>query len=303
MRCAVLVVVVALAVLASVVHAAPLWGSQGHEITALVAQGLITSAVQSRVSSILSGQTLSQVSTWADTIKRSPGYEWSAELHYIDTPDWACTYEHTRDCKQNACVAGAITNYTTRLGNTKLPASQINEALKFLTHFCGDIHQPLHVGFTTDAGGNSITGTYESKKTNLHAIWDTALVVDRMKAFSNNEQQYTDWLLTQINGAWKSKAAGWATCANGASECADDWAVESVGLACTHAYVDQNGNKIPNGFSLTSGYFTFNSDVIDEQLAKGGVRLAHVLNIVLAASDAAVEPTEIDFPTNAVAMQ
>jgi len=280
------------------VLSAPLWGAQGHEITGLVAQGLLTTAAQTKVSSILGGQTLAEVSTWADDVKRAAGYTWSAVLHYIDTPDWACTYEHARDCVNNQCVAGAIANYTTRLANTKLPGTQINEALKFLTHFCGDIHQPLHVGFTTDAGGNTITGTYEGKKQNLHAIWDTPLVLDREKAFNSNEQQYADWLLTQIRGDWKSKAAAWATCANGATECADAWAVESVKLACSNAYVDQNGNKIENGFSLTSGYFTFNQDVIDEQLAKGGVRLAHILNTLLGASTEFMEPTIVELPSN-----
>jgi len=274
----------------SAVVAAPTWGTQGHQVTAMIAQGLLTTSATSKVSSILSGQTLSDVANWADQVRSTPAYAWSAPLHFIDTPDWACTYVHSRDCGNNMCVAGAIANYTKRLVSSSLPATQINEALKFLTHFCGDIHQPLHVGFTTDRGGNTIQVTYESKKQVLHAVWDTALVVDRLKSFNGDQTQYANYLLKLLQGDWKTKAKDWATCASGEPQCADDWAVESIQIACTHAYVDQNGNVIKSGDSLTSGYFTFNSDIIDQQLAKGGVRLAKVLNDELTADDDMLMP-------------
>jgi hypothetical protein len=80
----------------------------------------------------------------------------SAQLHYIDTPDKACTFVYTRDCVDDACVAGAIANYTDRLKDTSLPKAQRAEALKFIVHFVGDIHQPLHgtalrIGIFADA--------------------------------------------------------------------------------------------------------------------------------------------------------
>jgi hypothetical protein len=300
---------------------APTWGTDGHQITGSVAQSLLTSATQSRVSSILAGQTLSQVSTWADSVKSSPAYLWSAVLHYIDTPDWACNYQYSRDCPSAQCVSGALKNYTKRLVDSSLPATQINEALKFVTHFAGDIHQPLHVGFTSDAGGNGITGTFEGAKDNLHYIWDTPLVRLRIKDFSGVQSKYVSYLLQQIQGIvpafflgthscslallydwcrlvclplrvlstgpWAANATQWAKCSTGGAVCPDDWASESIVLACTHSYVDENGDKIKNGFNLGDPYYQFNKDVIDEQLAKAGVRLASMLNSLLGQSSRA----------------
>jgi len=264
---------------------APTWGADGHQITAAVAQSLLSSSAKSSVSSILAGQTLSQVSTWADSIKSSPAYKWSAVLHYIDTPDWACNYKYSRDCPGARCVSGALKNYTKRLVDSSLPADQINEALKFVTHFAGDIHQPLHVGFTSDAGGNGIRGTFEGSSDNLHYIWDTPLVQLRIKTdFSGVQSKYISYLVAQIKGAWAKNATAWARCSTSGTVCPDDWASESIVLACTHAYVDENGDKIENGFNLGDAYYQFNKDVIDEQLAKGGVRLASMLNNLLGKS-------------------
>jgi hypothetical protein len=263
---------------------APMWGSDGHEVTASIAQSLLSSNAASQVSSILSGQSLSQVSTWADAVKYTAPYEWSGVLHYINTPDWACNYQYSRDCPNAQCVSGALKNYTKRLVDSSLPADQINEALKFVTHFAGDIHQPLHVGFTSDEGGNSIKGTFEGDSDSLHYIWDVPLVQLRIKEFGGVQSQYTQYLLQQIQGPWASNASAWEKCSTGGTVCPDDWASESVLLACSHAYVDQNDNVIQNGFNLGDPYYQFNKGIVDEQLAKGGVRLANMLNALLTDS-------------------
>ena len=80
-------------------------------------------------------------------MRSTPEYQWSAPLHFIDTPDWSCAYDANNDCPNQLCVAGAIANYTGRVTSTDPSVS--DEAAKFITHFLGDIHQPLHVGFTT----------------------------------------------------------------------------------------------------------------------------------------------------------
>jgi len=181
-------------------------------------------------------------------------------------------------------VAGALNNYTARLVDSSLPASQINEALKFLVHFAGDIHQPLHVGFTTDEGGNTIDGVFEGEADNLHYIWDTPLVRLRITDIGNQDA-YVGYLLKQIQTVWSNNATSWAACPSGLNVCPDPWAEESIVLACTHAYLDSLGNKIASGFNLGDSYYDFNQNVIDMQLAKGGVRLASILNRLFPASD------------------
>jgi S1/P1 Nuclease len=72
------------------------------------------------------------------------------------------------DCPNNVCLYAAILNYTQRI--TTQTGTQQNEALKFLTHFLGDIHQPLHVSFASDLGGNTLTGTFLGESGNLHHV-------------------------------------------------------------------------------------------------------------------------------------
>jgi hypothetical protein len=123
---------------------------------------------------------LAIVADWADQIRFR--YHWSAPLHYIDIRDdiipngchvvpttakalSVCAFNYTRDCPNDACVAGAIVNYTEQLSNGYAQhyergnldqLQQLKESLMFLVHFIGDIHQPLHCSRTTDRGGNTI---------------------------------------------------------------------------------------------------------------------------------------------------
>ncbi|KAH9746803.1 Endonuclease 2 [Citrus sinensis] len=127
---------------------------------------------------------LGSVCTWADHVKFH--YHWSSALHFIDTPDNLCTYQYNRDCKdedgvKGRCVAGAINNYTTQLLSYNSASSShseynLTEALLFLSHFIGDIHQPLHVGFTSDRGGNTIDVHWYTRKQVLHHVWDNNII-------------------------------------------------------------------------------------------------------------------------------
>jgi hypothetical protein len=265
------------------VNAVPLWGYQGHQITASIAQALIDSASTKQVDVFLanvSGQ-MDQVSSWADDIRYEPGWEWTAPLHYINTPAWACTYDPNTDCPNSMCVAGAIFNYTGILLNSTDYNLQY-EALLFLIHFHGDIHQPLHVGFGVDEGGNDIEGTYYDSKYNLHEVWDYAILDTRIKDdFNNNQNDYLTYLLKQINGDWKDNVTQWEQCSG--FSCPNEWASESAFAACKYSYTDSEGKHIENGFDLGESYYDFVKTTIDIQLSKGGVRLASTLNKIFAA--------------------
>lgn len=63
----------------------------------------------------------------------------------------------------------AIANYTQRVVSTTLSNTEVNYALRFLVHFVGDIHQPLH-DEALEIGGNDIDVTFAGALTNLHHI-------------------------------------------------------------------------------------------------------------------------------------
>ncbi|KAJ3704096.1 hypothetical protein LUZ61_007801 [Rhynchospora tenuis] len=119
------------------------WGVDGHYMICRIAQSRLTSTASSAVLDLLpsgaNGDLASECS-WADNVRTA--YPWSSPLHYVDTPDNLCTYDYSNN---------------------------LTQALMFLAHFMGDVHQPLHVGFTTDAGGNGITVYWYTTKTNLHS--------------------------------------------------------------------------------------------------------------------------------------
>jgi hypothetical protein len=263
--------VVCIAVLAAHIKA---WGNDGHALTASVAQKFLSSGAQNLVQKLI-GADMSTVASWADQVKFTPEYEWSGMLHYIDTPDWECGFTYSTDCIKDQCVAGAIANYTTRLLSSDTNG-QI-EALKFLIHFAGDIHQPLHVAFASDEGGNTEKGTFmEYSDKVLHAIWDSYIIYERMdNDFSRSESLFLNHLLNRTTGDLASKVASWNSYTKGAE---NTWAAETAKIACQYAYTDQSGNHITDGFNLQNGYYQFVLDIVEQQLIKGGVRLAAMLN-------------------------
>jgi len=275
--------------LLSTCEARPLWGATGHAITAMIGQTYIGANATANINQLLANVSgeMYQVASWADDILNEPQWAWSAPLHYINTPSWQCSYIPSQDCGINEnglCVANAVSNYSNQLNTPTLPHGQIEDAVRFVIHFHGDIHQPLHVGFGADEGGNTIEGYYFNDKTNLHQVWDTGIISGRIQySFGGSLSNYVNYIISQINGNWSEMAKEWATCNSTDSDdqpltCPNGWANESADLACEYAYTDQDGNHIENGFNLAGPYYEFVKNIVDQQLAKGGVRLAATLN-------------------------
>eukprot|EP00455_Lapot_gusevi_P042699 TRINITY_DN50_c0_g1_i2.p1 TRINITY_DN50_c0_g1~~TRINITY_DN50_c0_g1_i2.p1 ORF type:complete len:282 (+),score=115.94 TRINITY_DN50_c0_g1_i2:88-933(+) len=256
------------------------WGPAGHQLVAGIAQSLLGAGATKTVNLLLPDNqgNMTQVASWADQVRSQ--YPWSAPLHYIDTPDRNCTYVASRDCADNICVAGAIYNYTHQVGDTSLDQDTRDIALKFLIHFIGDIHQPLHVAFTGDRGGNSLHGTFYGDYDNLHYIWDTAIIDHRLDNDFDNQYQYLQYLINRITTGDLSKyVAGWSQCSSAAGVCPDEWASETIKAACGYAYVQADGTTwITDDFSLGDPYYNRVLSQMELQLAKGGVRLAATLN-------------------------
>jgi len=278
------------------------WGFTGHYITAAIAEGYLSTSAKAACKNILPSWaegSIGKVASWADSSARSK-YPWSGQLHYADTPEWKCNYDQARDChggvtgEPMACVDGAIQNYTKRILDKSLSDLDRGEALMFLVHFVGDIHQPLHTGFTTDQGGNLQKGTFCGVKgRKLHQIWDDDMISKRIKDdFNGDNAAYMKYFEKELakGGKYYIDLPSWERpCASVTKEpyraCSSQWAEESTKLACSTAYVDQYGKQIKTGFDLDQGYQRFAIPVVEMQLAKGGVRLANVLNAMFSARE------------------
>ena len=150
------------------------WGSEGHQVIAGMAQAKLTPAAKAEVDRLLAlepGETLVSISTWADE-HRSPT---TGAWHYVNFPRDTCTYDAQRDCPDGQCVVGAIQTQLQVLGSNASAEKRLN-ALKYVVHFVGDIHQPLHAGYQDDKGGNKYQVQAFGKGSNLHALWDSGLI-------------------------------------------------------------------------------------------------------------------------------
>ena len=160
--------------MASLPPAANAWGTEGHQVIALIAQSQLTPAAKAEVDRLLAqepGETLASISTWADEHKNPVTGPW----HYVNFPRDSCVYDEQRDCPDGHCVVGALQKELRILGSSASDEKRLN-ALKYVVHFEGDVHQPLHAGYQDDKGGNKYQVHTFGKGTNLHALWDSGLI-------------------------------------------------------------------------------------------------------------------------------
>jgi hypothetical protein len=230
-------------------------------------------------------ETLASVANWADSVTKTE--PWSMPLHFINVQDCVeadaeCTFVYARDCAGDACVAGAISNYTTRLATLASGTSDLYEALKFAVHFVGDAHQPLHCARDVDRGGNLIkdinyTVTDQGDQFDLHQVWDFGLIENRMAAKTDGDiGEYAKYIAGTITDA---DAEEWLKCSDGRDKgCSSSWGQESVDAALEYAYVDMDGKQIEAGDTITEGYEEDRVLVVERRLAMGGVRLARILD-------------------------
>lgn len=280
------VLLVSLMISVSMAPTVESWGKEGHYATCKIAQALLTKAADDAVQKLLPKYAegdLASLCSWPDEIRYWYRYRWTGPLHYIDTPDFRCNYEYSRDChnlqeEKDFCVAGAINNYTDQLATYGDSSSNgkynLTEALLFLSHFIGDIHQPLHVGFTGDEGGNTITVHWYRRKANLHHVWDNMIIETAVRDFYNSDLTLMiNAIWRNITDSWSDDVYPWRRCNTDELACPNPYAVESIGLACKWAY----RNATP-GTILSDDYFLSRLPIVEKQLGKGGIRLAATLN-------------------------
>src|SRR5205085_6268675 len=233
---------------------------------------------------------LDQIASWPDAVR--PSRPETALWHFVDIPLSAPAYDAARDCVGGNCVVAQIQRFAAILGDRTAPSQARLEALKFLVHFVGDIHQPLHcetdlTNFPPpegDRGGNNIHLTYFHRPSNLHAVWDGGVIEEalgvRLGPNFTPDVQATKEEAGLLNGAVSpNHALAWAP--NGLAAHLDvatvQWANESHALA-RGAYQNLPPVRRPGWDDV---YQDSAWPVVQEQLARGGVRLAKVLNEVL----------------------
>ena len=237
------------------------WWDLGHRIVARLAETRLTPHTREAVRDILEGQSLADASVWADNIRQ---YRHDADkLHYVNIPLADTRYVPERHCPGGQCIIAAIEQERHLLADPAASSGQRAEALRFLIHFMGDMHQPLHVGDDGDRGGNLRAVIFLGHPTDLHKVWDGELIDSSVA----NQDVYFELLRKRMGSLDLRKLEAGTVV---------DWAMEGHRIAAEHVY------RLPRDGRIGRAYVRANRPIIDRALIAGGVRLAKVLNEALA---------------------
>jgi hypothetical protein len=248
------------------------WGDTGHKIVCDLAFRLAAPDTRAEIRRLIrldrEFDFFADSCTWPDHPRKR------AEEHFINLKRDATGISADNECPTSeTCVLSAIEEDSKKLAASGDDEEKL-EALKFLGHWVGDIHQPLHVSFKDDRGGNNVHVTGECSA-NLHSAWDNCLV---FQALGENVAMASKQLFSSLTSATMEQ---WAA--------ADphDWANESFAIAEASKvhYCNRHGPSCdlpsPPRVEVDAAYVAANVDSVREQLAKAGVRLAKLLDASL----------------------
>ena len=253
------------------------WGSKGHAVIAELAERGLSPNAAAQVRQLNFAAPLRDIASMPD--------DWRAEetkgtrpgdtgaLHYSNVPNDAATFDRARDCKNDQCVVAAVEKYSAILKDKTQPKDKRREAMIYVVHFMGDLHQPMHAAggqvkddatgqMVMDRGGNLVKIRIFGVETNLHSAWDGTLIDWGPVTVDD----YVDHLIK-----FEMRGRSIEELQRGTLV---DWFNESHYAAVHDAYDIGNG-------TLGGEYAQKNIGVIYERLLRGGLRLRKVLEEAL----------------------
>ncbi len=236
------------------------WGKTGHRVVGEIAANHLSKKATKGVKKILGHETLALSSTWADYIRSEPQkYAYTFPWHYVNIPDTK-NYQNTTPNPEGDIVQ-AIALCIKKLKNReKISIDSQRFYLRFLVHFVGDIHQPLHVGRKKDKGGNDIKVKWFGKDTNLHAVWDSK-IIDYFKLSYTELAQSLDHAHVIKKQVWQNKDIS-------------QWVEEGLILRKIVYESASEHDKLFYRYTYDHG------NTVKKQLLKAGLRLSEILNQV-----------------------
>jgi len=286
---------------------------------------------------------LGEMAKWADDARDDDEafevYGYTDPMHYIEIPDDEvscpiladddvneCWFDYDRDCPEDACSVGGINCYSLHLQqehrqrhlfwialNRMVFWDSVKESLLFLTHFFGDLHQPLHSCRKTDYCGDWIHVTFidqdrynlpegwtkficslpiigdllgskcTGRQLHLHKVWDRMIIKKTIADdFGGSRYALEQDLLQYIEDSHQKRDEEWLACPDATDQdCVMGWANHELELALRYAYRDVDGSEVQEGTVLTEAYYIRALPIVREQLAAAAVRFAYTLDTVL----------------------
>lgn len=235
------------------------WGQKGHDVTAYIAEKHLTATTRAAVDNLLDGKSIVYWANWLDNASHTQPYAYTKTWHYKNI-DEGVNYEDAPQASGGDVITAIRSQSEALMGLAKCPDPAL--AVKILTHVVGDLHQPMHLGHLSDLGGNKIVVKYFGRDNKLHSIWDTALVE------SAHKWSYTEWQ-DQIERGVSDEDRDAIIAGT-----IDDWAKQTMAIAA-EVYA-----KYPAGAKLSYNEVAEAAPIIEQQFLRGGLRLAHLLNMI-----------------------
>jgi len=229
------------------------WGNKGHAIVSEIAFNYLDANTKKIVLNYLDGLTIEEAANWMDDMRDNHSYDFMKPYHYVN-------FEKGESVKNNQGnnIISILTSTINELKNYKnLSKEDVKTKICIVFHLIGDLHQPLHVGYGIDKGGNTIKLNFNSYSTNLHSLYDSGIIKYKNITLQDciNSNKLT---LSEISNYQKINVIEWA----------------NQSRSCLEAIYNFDGHKV------SEEYVNTNTIVIKNQLFKAGISLASVLKDV-----------------------
>lgn len=294
-------------ILSCLVHKCTCWNDKGHQAIAMVTASALGSNIAPILKRLMGPHDVVDIANWAHEIEKD--YSATAPLHFLfhPGPQSQCNHVEINDvnCPQGQCIVRALQFFYNKLKGQPKPAVPAttrelipgiqftdSDAVKFIVNLIGDLHQPLHVGFADDRGGQNISVSHWKtnrvrEQTTLYQYWDS----DYIQKVSSQRPDFWFGGWTHVNTLPSGKFAALEKEWNDEPEATrsnlfEKWASESLSKACSSAYKDiHDDSPIVSGHEISTAYDSQIFAVFKEQLLTAGARTAIVLNYLLADRD------------------
>jgi S1/P1 Nuclease len=268
MRCILLVILL----LGSFCGNALAWGDTAHQVICEVAFRLAKPATQAEIQRLINSDPSAIFPDFSESCMLADHQRTRPAEHFLNLPRDSAGVSSDQCPLAQKCVLTAILSDLKIVSSKNEPDASRLFALESLGHWVGDIHQPMHVSFEDDKGGNTISVSGCAR--NLHAVWDSCLVDyavgrDVAKASASLMAMITPDMQAQ----WRSSSPrDWAN---------ETFAIAKAGTARYCVVHDQSCDPTGESLTITTEYLESNKLVVREQLQKAAVRLARILDSAL----------------------
>lgn len=250
------------------------WGYIGHQAVGIIAENHLTPEATKAVRELLGGRSLGDIASWADEIRDDRTFP----EHFVNVPLGLSRAEFENEVRNQPQdnVFKAVMANEKIISDAGASRDEKEKALKFIVHFIGDLHQPMHVSRREDLGGNKIQLQFEDKGTNLHSLWDSRMIDKQGLKAAEIAQTFDHATAEQIT-SWQSTSL-------------IDCLWESYQIS-TKLYEE----SLP-GSKLGEAYYKAHIAIVDERIEKAGIRLAGILNILFKSGVQLNEKTQGEPP-------